>query len=215
MLKNKYTIHSSNLSRGIKVPSRLGGGLKQIGNTSIKDNYTINIYYAVLYVIINDWSGRFQENSLNILNCIQDILLNNITKQALFDEVSQVYGLVRVNLKSETVIFNRMHSNCAESEISFESSINLLLLGNNEVGFSTLASVLKLFLIIPINSLSRERSFSCLKPLKSYLRTIMGQDRLSNLAILQGEQERIHSIEKDEKYLVSTLFQYFDYFFYK
>lgn len=141
---------------------------------------------------------RFQENNLSILNCMQDILLNNIPKQASFDKVSRVYGLYRDNLKSETVTFNRMHNNCVENEISFEPRINLLLLGNKKIGFPILSSVCKLFLTIPTNSASCKRSFSCLKRLKKYLRTIMGEDRLSNLAILQVERECIHLIDKNE-----------------
>lgn len=49
------------------------------------------MYYAVLDVILNDIAMRFQENNFNIfLNCMQDILLNNIRKQASFDKISQV-----------------------------------------------------------------------------------------------------------------------------
>lgn len=51
---------------------------------------------------------------------MQDILLNNTTKQVSFEEVSLVNTLDRDNHKSETVIFNRMHRNFAERVISFE-----------------------------------------------------------------------------------------------
>lgn len=57
-------------------------------------------------------------------------------------------------------------------------------------GFSLLSEILKLFLTKPTNTASCERSFSCLlRRLKTYLRTTMGQKRLSNLlAMLQIER---------------------------
>ena len=42
-----------------------------------------------------------------------------------------------------------------------------------------------------------ERAFSCLKRIKTYLRSTIGQDRLSSLAILNIENEYINLIDLD------------------
>ena len=43
---------------------------------------------------------------------------------------------------------------------------------------------LRLFLTIPVTVASNERSFSKLELIKNYLRSTMGQERLSNMAII-------------------------------
>lgn len=45
--------------------------------------------------------------------------------------------------------------------------------------------IIKILSTIPTNTAACERTFSCLKRLKSYLRTSMGQERLIILAVLQ------------------------------
>ncbi|XP_063794591.1 zinc finger MYM-type protein 1-like [Pseudophryne corroboree] len=57
---------------------------------------------------------------------------------------------------------------------------------------------LKLFLTICVSVASCERSFSKLKLIKNYLRSTMGQSRLSNLAILSVESELAKDIDFDE-----------------
>ena len=48
---------------------------------------------------------------------------------------------------------------------------------------------LRLLLTIPVTVASGERSFSKLKIIKNYLRTLMSQDRLCGLALLSIEHE--------------------------
>ena len=48
-------------------------------------------------------------------------------------------------------------------------------------------SLLKIYISIACNSAGAERSFSCLRRLKTYLRKTMTQDRLNHLAILAIE----------------------------
>ncbi len=52
----------------------------------------------------------------------------------------------------------------------------------------------KSFLTIPVTVASCERSFSKLKMIKNYLRSTMGQERLSSLAILSIENEVANSV---------------------
>lgn len=56
--------------------------------------------------------------------------------------------------------------------------------------------ILKLFLILPTNTATCERSFSTLKRIKTYLRSTTSQDRLNNLAILYIHRNQ--EVNKDE-----------------
>ena len=60
--------------------------------------------------------------------------------------------------------------------------------------FPEIFKVIKLYLTIPVSSCEAERSFSCLKRLKTWLRNTMNQERLSALAILNIEKEFLNEL---------------------
>ncbi|XP_022161888.1 zinc finger MYM-type protein 1-like [Myzus persicae] len=161
------------------------------------DHYKINIYFQILDTIISDMKERFNENDIHILNCMQDIIVNEPIKFTSYQDVSTMYGFNESELKSETKIFNRMYKSL-NTENTVQSNIKYMRSGDNAVGFPTFAKLYKPFLTIPSNSAACERSFSCLRRLKNYLRITMGQSRLNHLGILQIERERSLNINKDE-----------------
>ena len=63
--------------------------------------------------------------------------------------------------------------------------------------FPNLRISLQILLTIAVSIASCERSFSKLKIILSYLRASMGQDRLSNLALLSIERETLNAINFD------------------
>ena len=64
--------------------------------------------------------------------------------------------------------------------------------------FPNLRISLQILLTIAVSIASCERSFSKLKITLSYLRASMGQDRLSNLALLSIERETLNAINFDK-----------------
>lgn len=50
--------------------------------------------------------------------------------------------------------------------------------------------LLRLFLTLPVTSCTAERSFSCLRRLKTFLRSTLTQKRLNNLAVLHCHREQ-------------------------
>jgi len=66
---------------------------------------------------------------------------------------------------------------------------------------NTFPNIYKLFqvaLTIPISSATCERSFSCMRRIKNWLRTSMEQDRFSNLAILNIESDMSNNINNND-----------------
>ena len=57
-----------------------------------------------------------------------------------------------------------------------------------------MAIALNIYSVIPATSCSAERSFSGLRRLKTYLRSKMGQTRLSSLALLHIEREFVNRV---------------------
>jgi hypothetical protein len=71
------------------------------------------------------------------------------------------------------------------NDFNINNKITYLLCGDIQIGFINYTKIIKIFLTLPTNTSSCKRTFSCLKRLKSYLRTSIGQVRLSSLASLQ------------------------------
>ena len=68
-----------------------------------------------------------------------------------------------------------------------------------------LSKALQILSVIPATSCSAERSFSSLRRLKTYLRSTMGQERLSNLALLHIEREYVNkAIIEDMEDIINT-----------
>jgi hypothetical protein len=67
-----------------------------------------------------------------------------------------------------------------------------------KTSFPSLFILLKIYLTSPIASVTSERGFSCLKRVKTYLRSTMLQESLSSLAILNFESEFIRLINIED-----------------
>lgn len=64
--------------------------------------------------------------------------------------------------------------------------------------FPNINKLFQIYLTIPVSSATPERTFSCLKRIKTWLRNSIGQERVSNLAILNIEKEEIEECDLDK-----------------
>ena len=62
--------------------------------------------------------------------------------------------------------------------------------------FPNVNIALRIFFVMAVTNCSAERSFSCLKRIKNYLRSTIGQDRLNALALLCIESELVDAIDE-------------------
>ena len=64
--------------------------------------------------------------------------------------------------------------------------------------FAILSNALKIAVTLPISSASAERSFSAMKRIKSWLRASMGNERLSDLAVINVIMEITENVKPDD-----------------
>ena len=71
---------------------------------------------------------------------------------------------------------------------------------NNDLSdaFPQFEILVRLFLTLPIGIASAERSFSVLRRLKTYMRSTMGQQRLSDMALLAIEDQTAAKLKLDD-----------------
>lgn len=75
----------------------------------------------------------------------------------------------------------------------------LFILENDlSYSYSEVLGACIIFLTLPVTVATAERSFSKLKIIKNYLRNSMGQNRLSNIAVLNIEQQRTKELSLDK-----------------
>ena len=124
---------------------------------------------------------------------LADVVLSSSPTNANIDFVSNFYGLDSELLRSEKQIFENYDTN----ETMYQNGIHKVL--------PVVYRVFTILATIPATSCSAERSFSCLRRLKTYLRNTMGQDRLSSIAIINIERAYANKmLENDMQSIINT-----------
>ena len=72
--------------------------------------------------------------------------------------------------------------------------------------FPEFSKVAHILAVIPATSCSAERSFSALRRMKTYLRSPMGQQRVSNIALINTERAYANSVVNDDMGRVIDIF---------
>ncbi|KAJ8358520.1 hypothetical protein SKAU_G00150450 [Synaphobranchus kaupii] len=166
-----------------------------------QDNDKI-VFYEVLDRFIFEFTRRFSDNE-GLMHAIQ-----------AFDPSSSHF--MDVDKMEEFACHYEMHINTDLLQAQCQSAQAFLKMGDedDETGDSMLSplakleavsvafpEVIKLFQIaatLPVSTASNERFFSVLKRVKDYLRTTMGDDRLSHLMLMAVEQRLVKSFNLDE-----------------
>lgn len=129
---------------------------------------------------------------------MNDVLTSDLPDVASYNLLSNTYDINNSELQSEVNILNRMFKQSQNDmkETALNCRISYILSNNIQVGFPLYVQILKLFLTLPTNTATCERSFSTLKRIKTYLRSTTGQDRLNSLAILYIHRNQ--EVDKDK-----------------
>ena len=108
--------------------------------------------------------------------------------------MAEAYGLDKESLTMECILAKRT---LVGKDISSISDV-LTEVFPLRAAFPTLLRVLQIGLTIVVSTAECERSFSALKRTKTYLRSSMSEQRLTDLAVLSIEKELSQSLSLDE-----------------
>ncbi|CAF1440606.1 unnamed protein product [Adineta ricciae] len=180
-----------------KIPAKLGGGYVIPDDFSLKDNYRVNSYFAVIEKVTAAIDNRFDENNVEIVVLCERLFL---TKNLLLsDEILQLttfYGLSYTDCKSEQLLYKTALNQQQSMNMDIKSITKFFLQKSFHLALPTMNELLRILWTIPVNVCECERSFSCLRRLKTYLRSTMDQERLSALALVHIERDIIIDIDK-------------------
>ena len=132
---------------------------------------------------------------------------DNVTKlESLADMYSDVIES-RTEIVQEFLSFRDMYKKIMSIINKENSSVEKLTVNNvlkfmiaNDMCsiYPNLSTLYRIFLTLPINSAVAEWSFSRLRLIKSYVRSIMGEDRLSGLALVAIERQFACEVDYNE-----------------
>ena len=174
------------------------------------EEYKTQVYYNTIDVILEEMGDRFSELNLSFLTALEalvptsDLFLGlptlspflthyNISETAVQSEAPFVRAFLRESRSSSSVSVQTTSSSSSASPVPMMNSSSLHMayteLSKVPECFPTILSSYRIALTLGVSSASAERSFSSLRRIKTYLRSTMTQDRLSNLALLYIERD--------------------------
>ena len=165
--------------------------------------FRVHVFYGCLDVLISQTKKRFDSfcDLNNIFQILQPEKLlsssNEEIKKGVTKLVSKYHNDLTMDLYNQLIALK----SCLKSEIrniiTIKELAELLLINFNSLtsSFPEVITASLLFLTLPVTTATAERSFSKLKLIKNYLRSSMGQQRLSDLSILSIEKEELEKLK--------------------
>lgn len=157
-----------------------------------------NVFKNIVNKVDEELRKRFSQNS-GILTGIGalDPSSENFLNLQYLSPLAVHYACDVTSLEAEIKILRnllkRQHENTGVKTENLPSL--LAVLEQYKLALHELHKLAKISITIPASSASCERTFSCMKRVKSYLRTTMSDERLSNLAVLAMERELTKNLD--------------------
>ena len=159
-----------------------------------------DLFCKTVDTLINEIDIRFKEENIEQLVAIHKIITSDqldrieIEKQLAIYKCDIDFDRLEIELPvwyAYKKINTQLQGNRLSEIRKYFVSLNL------KDQFGEIFKLFKIYLSIPVSSVSAERSFSCMKRIKTYIRNKMNEERLSDLAVLNIESEQLQKIATD------------------
>ena len=162
--------------------------------------YRSQLYYVTIDRILQEFSSRFSNPNKELMKAVQACS----PKAANFLELEALKPLLelystKISPTSNTEL-ELMHAKGVVSQAKPNAeTLNDVIdaLSPLRAAFAGLTQLLQIVLTLAVTTASCERSFSSLKRIKTYLRSSMGEQRLTSLSILAVERDLSSKIDMD------------------
>jgi hypothetical protein len=154
---------------------------------SIEDFYYQQFYKPAITAVINEMESRFEENVQTSLIALQNVVTAEDEDKESITKVASLCKIDKDLISAERQIaWNMDFPDDPKPDATLPLS-DMASWFHRHALFSLLPNfgkVLRTFAVIPVTSCSAERSFSTMRQILTYLRSTMGEERLSNIAIV-------------------------------
>ncbi|XP_022529426.2 zinc finger MYM-type protein 1 isoform X1 [Astyanax mexicanus] len=192
-----------------KLSSKLGGhcvlstvGQKRSDSELEKESFRTGFFYPVLDHILTELNRRFSSRNCDLMNGIQALnpKSDGFLKEDTLFSFAKMYESNIEDLGHELHQFRRILERKIQTGTPRPFSVVELasFMEPYKEVFFELYKLCKVAVSIPVTTASCERSFSTLKLVKTYLRSTMTDERLSNLGVLSIESRRAKTLNLEE-----------------
>ena len=151
------------------------------------DFYRQTVYLPFIDYVIRDLKERFTGQSALAMKLSKFLPVYLASNEVSFDEVKECAALYSEvlpgSMDSLELEFEVWQHRWMEADNAPRNVADAIDACDAEI-LPNMRALLQIFASLPVSSCEAERSFSVLKLLKSYLRSRMGEERLSSLALL-------------------------------
>jgi len=170
---------------------------------SADENFKCNTYFVILDSFTNTLKHRFEDFS-NIVQKFEVLNPKKMSKENIDENIISIQNLskfynvdvdevdIEVEYRSFCLVYHQVHNEI--EPLKLNEVLKFMISRDMVSSYPNLYTLYKIFYTLPVSSATAERSFSRLKLLKTYLRSTMTEDRLSNLAILSIESNLAQTI---------------------
>ncbi|KAL4152705.1 hypothetical protein QTP88_000538 [Uroleucon formosanum] len=167
-----------------------------------EDNLRIKVFPPVINTVIFQLDNRFQglKKVIEYFDFLNSFSLINSTEDDIIKASYDFVNFYNVDISSD---FTRQLL-CIKNLINLKitkiiKQLAMFIIENDFcTTYSEVLSACIIYLTLPVTVASAERTFSKLKLIKNYLRNSMGQNRLSNIALLNIEKEQDNILDMDK-----------------
>jgi hypothetical protein len=176
------------------------------GSQSLEEKFKVTYFYHIIDQALTSFKVRFEQ--FQRYEEIFEFLLNekfkSISEDKLMEHCSQLQSFLKYKehcdiygdeLFQELRHLKTLLPNDITKSIDILNTIKFYW---EEGGFQTIWVAYRILLTIPVTVASTEMSFTKLKLIKTYLRTIMSQERLSGLTMISIENEYLDKLNYDD-----------------
>ena len=196
--KSEGLVGEPTLPRKRRTPSRLeiGAGAPSYPQTA-KAHFR-RVYYEAIDLIVSAIDQRFNQESFSSYAQMETLLV----KAANGDDYEAEFKFVEASY-SEDVDTGALPGQLSILEVMLKEKVSCfdeILLAVSKFPepekklIQEVQNICKLLTVNPATSAAGERSFSSARRLKTWLRSRMGDERFSNLAVLNGHKQRTDSV---------------------
>lgn len=177
----------------------------------ISDSHVEELFRMSLLEVIDrftmELSTRFEalENINEKFGFLSGVQMYEMEVKDLKSKSAALASIYNRDLDKEEFMFEvesfKSHAIAVDQDFKDATPLSMLTLiykHKLREAYPNITTALTIFLTIPVSVASGERSFSKLKLIKSYLRSTMRQERLTNLSIISIEHKRAALINYDE-----------------
>lgn len=166
-----------------------------------REKFKIFTFYVVIDRITSELEKRRQAydfyytkfivlHKLTCLSVSEIIEFANKLQECYKDDIEKAFSTECIHFKSYLESSNKQ-MNC----ISPFQMCKLLREDSLTDVYPNIDIALRIYVCTPISNCTTERSFSCLKRIKNYLRSTMGTEKLNSLAILNIEADLLSTLK--------------------